>query len=263
MFVGDISFSLQKFHEAVEHYTKALDAEYFDNEFVLELLCGRASAQSKIGNFRDAINDCNRALIICPYDVNMLLLRASCYHYLDDFESSIKDFEAALHTEQVKMNSKQSEEIKLKIKNLKIVLQKEHATKHKCTGDEQIEKNDYAAAIKSYAKAIELWPENISFYEDRAACLMKIKDYKGAIKMFQTALTLDQSCSKICYGMIECNLIIGDFVGAKTAINNFTTSVSANDAIVKLYKRQCDQLTTYINSANDVYSKKDYKMARK
>lgn len=260
---GNIKFSVEKYPEAVSCYSTAIEAEKFDNGFVFELLCSRASCHSKIGNFRDAINDCNRALELYPSDINMRLLRANCHHYLDDFENSIKDFEAALNAKEVKQNANQTSKIQTKICDLKKALQKENATKRKCEGDEKVFERNFEVALRLYTEAIDLWPENIAFYEDRANCYTKMKDYKNAIREYQTALTKQNSYSKGYYGMIECYLIIGDVFGAEAIIHKYNSSISKIDAKVYLYKKQCDDLRAYENSANDHYKEKRYDRARK
>lgn len=260
---GNIKFSVEKYPDAVECFNEAIEAEKFDNGFVFELLCSRASCHSKIGNFRDAINDCNRALELYPSDINMRLLRANCHHYLDDFENSIKDFEAALNAKEVKQNANQTSKIQTKISDLKKALQKENATKRKCEGDKKVIEKNFEAALRLYTEAIDLWPENIAFYEDRANCYIKMKDYKKAIGEYQSALSKQNSYSKGYYGMIECYLIIGDVFGAEAIIQKYNSSISKIDGKIYLYKKQCDNLRAYENSANDHYKEKRYDRARK
>lgn len=237
--------------------------EYFDNGFVFELLCSRASARSKIGNFREAIDDCGRALILYPSDVNMRLLRANCYHYIDDFENAIKDFETALNADMVKMSSKQTEKIESKINDLKKALQREEAKKRKIEGEKLVEAKKYQSALECFARAIALWPENISFYEDRANCFIKMNDYKQAIKEYQSALTVDGNFKNGYYGMIKCYVICGDIFGAETTIHKFNSTISKNDDVVNGYKKQCDELRRQENSANNCYNRKSYGFARK
>lgn len=251
---------LQKFGEAIEYYTKALDMEYFDNGFVFELLCSRASARSKIGNFRGVIDDCSRALILYPCDVNMRLLRANCYCHDLDIENAIKDFEVALTAQEVQMNSKQTEKIELKISVLKKRLA---AEKPKINGDKLVQSKKYEAALICFSEAIASWPENISFYTDRANCFINLNDYKGAIKDYQSILTIDGSRSKVYYDIIKCFLICGEVFAAKTIIDKFNSSISKNDDIINGYKKRCDEMGKNKFSANDYYNKKSYRLACK
>lgn len=237
--------------------------EYFDNGFVYELLCSRASAQSKIGNFREAINDCGRALILLPSDVNMRLLQANCYYYVDDFENAIKDFEQALTAEEVQMNTKQSEKIKLRISDLKKALKWEEAKKRKSDGDKLVRIKKYEDALECFAKAIDLWPENISFYKDRANCYMNLYDYGNAIKEYQSMLTIDGGCSKAYYGIIKCYLLRGETSSAESFIDKFNSSILKNDAIVRGYQKNCADLNRAKSLVNLNYDKKLYASAGK
>lgn len=254
---------MQKFREAAEYYTKVLDLEHFDNGFVFELLCSRASAQSKIGNFRGAINDCDRALVLCPSDVNMRLLRANCYHYLDDFKNAIEDFEVALNADEVKMNSKQTGKIQSKINDLKKALRREDAKKWKNRGDKLVAAKKFEDAFDAFARAINLWPENLSFYEDRANCFIVTNDFKGAINEYQSALAIDGSFLKGYYGVIKCYLITGDIFSAETTIKHFNSSISKNDDIVNGYQKQFNELRSQESLANDRYIHGLYGLARK
>lgn len=93
---ADIYFSNQKFNEAEQIYTEALNGELSDNLFVFELLYSRAKVRSKIGYYGKAVIDCSRSLKIKPKHVDLLLLRAECYRYIDAFDNSIYDCESVL-----------------------------------------------------------------------------------------------------------------------------------------------------------------------
>lgn len=261
LILGDILFSQQKFGEAVEYYTEALDDEYFDNGFVIELLCGRGSAQSKIGNFRDAISDCNRALKLKPGYVSILLVRANCYQYLDDFISSIKDLKAALNDEEIKKNREESEKIESKIEELENALKREKAKKQKCVGDAQIKKKDFKSALQFYNEAIDLWPENTSFYEDRANCYIQMDDYRGAIKAYQSAVLIDSHFTKGYQNIIKYYLILGDIFGAEAAIG--AKPFLKNEDIIKGYQMQCNSMKAHESKAMEFYNKMNYESARK
>lgn len=262
---GDLSFKFERFHKAVGEYTKAIELEHFDSDFVFHLLYSRASAQSKIGNFREAINDCDRALTLYSSDVKMRLLRANCYYYLDEFENAIEDFETALNADQGKMNSEQTREIESKITDLKTASRREKAKKRKSEADKLVEANRFQAASECFAKAIDLYPENISFYEDRAYCFMKMNKYEQAIRDYKSALTMNGYCSlRGYYDMINCCLICGDTSGAEITIRKFNSSIiSKNDSTVNGYMKQCNELIELQSSAYDWYNRKRYELAGK
>lgn len=193
----------------------------------------------------------------------MRLLRANCYHYLDDFQNAIEDFEAALNTDEVKMNSKQTEKILSKINDLKKALRRENAKKRKSEGDKLVEAKKLWSALIDFRAAIDLWPENLSFYEDRANCFIQLNDYTKAIKEYQSALAIDGSFPKGYYGMIKCYLNTGDISNAETTIQQFYSSISKNDDIVCDYQKQCNELKTQESLAKDRYNNELYGPARK
>lgn len=256
-------FTQRQFREALNQYTDALEAVLFENVFAFELLYGRAKAQSKIGHFSDAINDCDRGLKIKPTHLNIVLLRAECHQYLDAYANAINDYKTALNNNEVKMNSQQYNDIKSKITHLKQSQNHENAEMKKCTGDEQFSENNFEHALKLYAEAVELWPENVSFQNMHAVCLMKMDDYIGAFKAYQSALTIDKNSIESYHGMMKCCLILGDISGAERAIRNFEECKTKNDNIVDRYKNQCSNLRTLEEKTAECYNKNNFQSARK
>ncbi|XP_055301206.1 dnaJ homolog subfamily C member 7-like [Sitodiplosis mosellana] len=215
---GDDMFAARKFRQAIELYTEALDGDMPKNSFVCVLQYSRAKAQSKIGNFYNAIQDCTSALGIWQDNVDALLLRAKCHEYLDNFREAMLDYETLLQKGAVINNLQQFEMMTSKVRNLNVLLNHEKAEKQKCYGDEKYMANQFRAALILYGDAITLWPQNVSFYKDRIECYIKLKDYKAAIEDCQTAVKLDNTFFKDYDRMINCCLIIGDIFGTERAI---------------------------------------------
>ena len=61
------------------------------------------------------------------------------------------------------------------------------AQKFKELGNDAYRKKDYAKALKNYAKAIELEPNEIAFYNNSAAAYLEMKNYDECIKFCQQA----------------------------------------------------------------------------
>lgn len=72
---------------------------------------------SKIGAIRDAITDCCDALKTNPAYLKVILLRAKCHTDMENYEESVKDYEAALKIER-------TIEIKNALKEAKIALKR-------------------------------------------------------------------------------------------------------------------------------------------
>ena len=83
-------------------------------------------------------------------------------------------------------------EIKISVEYRKAILSakmnpKVVAQKFKELGNDAYRKKDYAKALKNYAKAIELEPNEIAFYNNSAAAYLEMKNYDECIKFCQQA----------------------------------------------------------------------------
>lgn len=106
-----------KCRDAHKLYTEALEIDPLNTEINSKLFCNRALMNTKIGNIRDAITDSTSALSINPTYLKALLLRAKCYTDMENYEESVKDYEAAFKIEK-------THEIKQALKEAKMLLKK-------------------------------------------------------------------------------------------------------------------------------------------
>lgn len=114
---GNELFKTGKYREAQETYTEALQIDPLNKDINSKLYYNRALVNTKLGNIREAIKDCNDALKINEQYVKALLKRAKCHYDLESFEDSVKDYEAALKLEKTM-------EIKNALKDAKLQLKK-------------------------------------------------------------------------------------------------------------------------------------------
>lgn len=110
-------FKCGKFREAHAFYTEALEIDSLNTDINSKLLGNRALVNSKIGNIREAINDCTEALKTNPSYLKVLLLRAKCHNDMENYEECVKDYEAAFKIEK-------TSEIKIALKDAKIALKR-------------------------------------------------------------------------------------------------------------------------------------------
>lgn len=252
-------FTNQKFYEAEETYTEALDNELSDNMFVFELHYSRAKVRTKIGYYSEAIVDCTQSLRIKPLHVNLLLLRAVCHQYLDKFQQSIDDYESALQLNEI--HEETAAHIQSTIRSLKLALNQHNADVKKKYGNEYYAKKMYTTASIYYSEAIALWPENVTYYWNRSACYMMMSNFKEAIADCSHAVTVDVNFSKGYIRMIKCQLILGDTSGAERAISNWQKFDSNNDSLTE-YKKELNNLMIYETEFKDKYRRKSFKLAR-
>lgn len=114
---GNELFKAGKYREAHQIYSEALEIDPLNKEINSKLFYNRALVDTKLGNIRDAIKDCTEALKINDQYAKALIKRARCHYDLENFEESVKDYEAALKMEKTM-------EIKNALKDAKLQLKK-------------------------------------------------------------------------------------------------------------------------------------------
>lgn len=114
---GNEMFKGGKFKDAHAVYTEALALDPLNKDINSKLYYNRALVNARLGNIRDAINDCTCALEINEKYMKPLLQRAKLHYSLENFEESVKDYEKALKYEKTM-------EIKNLLKDAKLQLKK-------------------------------------------------------------------------------------------------------------------------------------------
>ncbi|XP_043644416.1 dnaJ homolog subfamily C member 7 isoform X1 [Drosophila teissieri] len=114
---GNMLFKSGRYREAHVIYTDALKIDEHNKDINSKLLYNRALVNTRIGNLREAVADCNRVLELNNQYLKALLLRARCYNDLEKFEESVADYETALQLEK-------TPEIKRLLREAKFALKK-------------------------------------------------------------------------------------------------------------------------------------------
>lgn len=233
----------KRFYEAVDVYTNALKIEPPNNSIVLTLLHGRANASSNIGNFREAIDDCTKALAIDSSYVNVRLLRAQCYHYVEEFEASINDYELVQAAIELLNDMESLSKVRVNLANVKAEMNRKLAEVKNANGNEQFKSNNFQLAEKYYSEAIALWPNNLIFYGNRCDCLTKQGQLKRALQDCQQMIKIDPNYAMGYELQANCYLICGDYDSAEQAIKklekfNSHSSKELKDLSTKLRKHE-------------------------
>ncbi|CRL00944.1 CLUMA_CG014223, isoform A [Clunio marinus] len=116
---GNECFKTGKYREALVIYSDALSIDSLNKEINSKLYYNRALVNTKLGNLRDAINDCSAALKINEKYVKALLKRARCQYDMENFEESVKDYEAALKMDKSIETKNALKDAKLQLKKSK------------------------------------------------------------------------------------------------------------------------------------------------
>uniref|UniRef100_A0AAG5DES2 J domain-containing protein n=1 Tax=Anopheles atroparvus TaxID=41427 RepID=A0AAG5DES2_ANOAO len=114
---GNELFKTGKFRPALTTYSEALEIDPQNKDINSKLYYNRALVNSKLGNLREAITDCTKALSLNDKYMKALLQRAKLYYNMENFEEAVKDYEVAIKLER-------SIEIKNLLKDAKLQLKK-------------------------------------------------------------------------------------------------------------------------------------------
>lgn len=201
---------------AIEIHTKALQITLTNDSIIYEVLYDRALANSKIGNFSNAVDDCTKILEKNPTEKNALLLRARCFDFLDQYEKGIQDYKVALCVTEDKENA----EVRSELEKIVVTMQHKLAEEKNDMGKFNCESKNYRLAQQNYTEAIELWPNNLRFYRNRCKTNFIVGEYERASNDSEYIVSID---SKDVIGltlMARCSLILGYYYSAEDAINS-------------------------------------------
>jgi tetratricopeptide (TPR) repeat protein len=99
---GNESYKNENWSEAIEHYTRALDAikaceaEAEQTDLAAVLLSNRAAARGLADRCMDALSDCERCVELAPTYMRGVKRRADCHAALGVWDKSIEDFQAVV-----------------------------------------------------------------------------------------------------------------------------------------------------------------------
>lgn len=231
----------KKYLQAIDEYAEAEQIKSSNDSIFIELLSNRAFANSKIGNFQEAISICTRAISINRDQLKVRVLRAQCYDNVDNFRNSIIDYETAMDLAH-EMND---EEMKSKIRTVlnKVIIKHDHqiAVETSAKGDDQFQLGNYSRAASFYSGAISLWPEKISFHEHRCKCYIRIAAYKRALEDCQFIVKYEPDSRKGYDLMSISCLNLGAYEQADEAIESMAKN-GCDKSICEQRKLLCTQL---------------------
>ena len=99
---GNESYKGENWAEAIEHYTRALDAikaceaEAKETDLAAVLLSNRAAARGLADRCMDALSDCERCVELAPTYMRGVKRRADCHAALGVWDKSIADFQTVV-----------------------------------------------------------------------------------------------------------------------------------------------------------------------
>ena len=93
------------------------------------------------------------------------------------------------------------------------------AEEKKTEGNAYYKVKDYRKALACYTRAIELCPESVAYYGNRAACRMMMGLYQDALEDARESTRLDSGFAKGYVRIAKCCVALGDTAAALNAIN--------------------------------------------
>nr|XP_060513831.1 RNA polymerase II-associated protein 3 [Panthera onca] len=212
---GNKYFKQGKYDEAIECYTKGMDADPYNPV----LPTNRASAYFRLKKFAVAESDCNLAIALNRSYTKAYTRRGAARFALQKLEDAKKDYEKVLELEPnnfeatnelrkinqalaSKENScpkgadtmiKTTEEEKKQIEQQQ---NKQQAISQKDLGNGFFKEGKYERAIECYTRGIAADGSNALLPANRAMAYLKIQKYEEAEKDCTQAILLDGSYSK-------------------------------------------------------------------
>ena len=105
--LGNKAFSLQKYEEAMEHYTQAIEMTKENPNQVY--FANRANCKLEMKNFNGCIEDCDEAIKIDPKYIKSYLRKARVLHILRRFEEALDTVKIGLELEPENADFKEIE----------------------------------------------------------------------------------------------------------------------------------------------------------
>lgn len=125
-------------------------------------------------------------------------------------------------------------------------------------GNSHYKKKKYSLALKCYKEAVDLCPDNSSYYGNRSACYMMLGLYNNALEDAIKSVTLDPRFVKGWIRACKCYIVLGQIDKAECALQKVKELDPANSAI-QSEKSTLDNLKAIIEDAQKTYEKGDFR----
>lgn len=116
---GNAAYKSNKFQEAYNMYTEALQIDPLNKKTNAKLYFNRATVSSRLNKIKEAIEDCSNALKLDETYLKALLRRAKCYMDLGEYEDAVRDYEKACKMDKSRENKRLLQDAKLALKRSK------------------------------------------------------------------------------------------------------------------------------------------------
>ena len=166
----------------------------------------RGYAKSKLGNYKEAIADQNKAIELAPHDARLYTERGFAKYQLGDYKLAIVDFNKAIERKPG------------------------YANNYEYSGNANSYLGNYKEAIADYNKAIEINPQFANAYSNRGYAKSKLGNYKGSIIDYSKAIEINPEHSDAYNNRCESKYSLGKFKSALLDCNKALLINSSNSA---------------------------------
>lgn len=116
---GNDAYKSSKLQDAYSLYTEALAIDPHNKKTNAKIYLNRAIVLSRLTRTKEAVADCNAALLLDSKYLKALLRRAKCYTDLGEFEDALKDYEKVCSLDKSKEHKRLLQEAKIALKKSK------------------------------------------------------------------------------------------------------------------------------------------------
>ena len=125
-------------------------------------------------------------------------------------------------------------------------------------GNQLYKKKQYKKALPLYTEAIQLSPNNASYYGNRAACYIMLNQYHDALADVRKALEIDPKFVKGYLRMAKCCMMMGDLSTADKALLKVQELEPNNPQLVP-ERINLGTVQKHIDDADKCLEKKDFR----
>lgn len=126
------------------------------------------------------------------------------------------------------------------------------------SGNQLYKKKQYKKALPLYSEAIQLSPNNASYYGNRAACYIMLNQYNEALADARKALQIDPKFVKGYLRMAKCCMMMGDLSTADKALLK-VEEIEPNNPQLVPERVNLGTIQKYWDDAEKCLDKKDFR----
>lgn len=125
-------------------------------------------------------------------------------------------------------------------------------------GNQLYKAQNYVKALSYYSEAIEICPENASYYGNRSACYMMLRQFQNALDDARKSVALDPAFVKGHIRLAKCAIALGDRVSAEQALAR-SFQLEPNNPGITAEMNNLATLRHFEEDAIKAYAKKEYR----